>query len=97
MDLDSSQQIGSSNKRKRKSPGSFSTNVHTVKARKRLEAIKSNSIQNQIEKAKAADQAAVTYRKKVLKKSAEFALASFAEQKRMIEQSALQVKTKRFV
>ena len=47
--------------RKRKSEHELSTNPRTVKARKRNEAIQNDPVVSQIEKAKAADQGAVTY------------------------------------
>lgn len=83
--------------RKRKAEHELSTNPHTVKARKRNEAIQKDPITLQIEKAKAADQGAITYAKKKLVNTEEFQNASVDEQATMIKSSAAEVIVKRYV
>jgi hypothetical protein len=82
---------------KRKAEHELSTNPHTVKARKRLEALQNDKISLQIEKAKAADQGAITYAKKKLVQSAQYQAAEKNKQDEMIKQSATEVLMKRYV
>ena len=63
MDLDTP---SLSANRKQKAKYELSTNLYTIKAQKRLEALQNNTINLQIEKAKAADQGAIIYTKKKL-------------------------------
>jgi hypothetical protein len=73
----------------------LSNNPYTVKARKRNEAISNDLILGQIEKAKAADQGAITYAKKVLLKSDLYRNASLLDQATMVQDSAAAVILKR--
>jgi hypothetical protein len=94
MDLDTP---SLSANRKRKAEHELSTNPHTVKARKRIEALQNDKINLQIEKAKAADQGAITYAKKKLVQSAQYQAADKNKQDEMIRESAAEVSLKRYV
>jgi predicted MarR family transcription regulator len=80
--------------RKRKAEHELSTNPHTVKARKREKSMQ--GIELAIEKAKRADQAAITYALKKLKKTDKWESASEAERAEMKKASAATVTHKRF-
>jgi hypothetical protein len=69
----------------------LSNNPYIVKARKRNKAISNDPILRQIEKAKAADQGAITYTKKVLLKSNLYRNASLLDQATMVQDSATAV------
>jgi hypothetical protein len=88
--------LSQGNRRKRKAETSLSTNPHTVKARKRIEAIKADPLRLQVEKAKAADQGAITYAKKKLLATEAYIQAAAEEKKAMIKKSALEVQVKRY-
>lgn len=92
-DMESSPLLSSSHKRK--ATDELSTNPHTVKVRKRNEKIGQDPIRSQIEKAKQADQGAVTYARKVLKKSALYIQASEAEKTQMMLDSEMITRLKR--
>ncbi|KAF7960186.1 hypothetical protein EAE96_001784 [Botrytis aclada] len=62
---------------KRKASAELSNNPHTTKARNRLN--NRNEFEIQIEKAKASDQAAITYRLKTIRRSSEWIQASELE------------------
>jgi hypothetical protein len=81
---------------KRKAAANLSQNPHTVKARKRSEAISQDPIRAKIEKAKAADQSAITVAKRKIVKSAEYINASPEEQQEMVKKSAADVRLKRY-
>lgn len=83
--------------RKRKDTSKLSTNPNTIKVRKRNDAISQDPIRQQVEKAKAADQGAITYAKRKLLRSAEFATASEAGKEDMIRDSAASVILKRYI
>jgi hypothetical protein len=69
----------------------LSNNPYTVKARKRNKAISNNLILGQIKKAKAANQGAITYTKKVLLKSNLYRNTSPLDQATMVQDSAAAV------
>jgi hypothetical protein len=97
LDLPTSDIVSQSNSRKRKAEALLSTNPHTVKARKRIEAIKADPVRLQVEKAKAADQGAITYAKKKLVATEVYIQATAEEKKAMVEKSASEVQVKRYV
>jgi hypothetical protein len=97
LDSPTSDSVSESNSRKRKAEAMLSTNPHTVKARKRIEAIKADPIRLQVEKAKAADQGAITYAKKKLVATEAYVQATAEEKKAMVEKSAQYVQVKRYV
>jgi hypothetical protein len=82
--------------RKRKAPEDLSQNPNTVKARKRNEDLSKDPVRSQIEKAKAADQSAITVAKRKVKSSAEYLSASPARQQEMLQDSATSTKLKRY-
>ncbi|KAM3067040.1 hypothetical protein ACMFMG_011819 [Clarireedia jacksonii] len=82
---------------KRKAQDSLSQNPHTVKARKRAEALENDPIRGQIEKAKARDQSAVTYAKSQLKKTQEYIDASEDAQHQMLVDCDAEVRHRREV
>ena len=81
---------------KRKAPADLSQNPHTVKARKRNEAISQDPIRAKIEKAKAADQSAITVTKRKIVKSAEYINVLLEEQQEIVKKSATDVRLKRY-
>jgi hypothetical protein len=83
--------------RKRKAQEDLSQNPHTIKARKRNEALSKDPIRGKIEKAKAADQSAITVAKRKVVSSAEYISASPEKQKEMVKNSAEMVKLKRYL
>ena len=95
MDVDQdppSQPIG----RKRKLEAELSTNKNTVKARKRIKSLeKGDPVAAKVEKAKAADQGAITYAKRKLVKTLEYTQASSTNQAQLVQQSAAEVILKR--
>jgi len=82
--------------RKRKATEDLSQNPHTLKARKRIEALAKDPVRGQVEKAKAADQSAITVAKRKVVHSAEYLSASPAKQEEMVQNSAAAVKLKRY-
>lgn len=84
-----------STSRKRKAESELSTNPNTIKARKRNEKLGHNQTTAQINKAKAADQAAVTYQKSKLVKSQIYQQASPETQHDLVKQSEASVRLKR--
>jgi len=76
---------------KRKASAPLSNNPYTVKARKRNEAISNDLILRQIKKAKAADQGAITYAKKVLLKSDKYRNAFLLDQATIMKDSTTAV------
>jgi ABC-type phosphate transport system auxiliary subunit len=66
---------------KRKAQNELSENPHTKKARARMAAM--NEVETQIEKAKKADAAAVSYGLRKLRKSKEYLQASKEEQEKL--------------
>jgi hypothetical protein len=70
-------------------------NPYIVKARKRNKAISNNPILGQIKKAKAANQGAITYAKKVLLKSNLYRNTSLLDQATMVQDSTTVVILKR--
>lgn len=83
--------------RKRKAPSLLSDNPHTVKVRKRNEAISQDPVREKVEKAKRADQGAITYAKSKLMATNAYQRASESVKKAMDEESARKVKAKRYV
>jgi hypothetical protein len=83
--------------RKRKAPKDLSENPNTVKARKRNEKLAQDPIRNKVEKAKAADQSAITVAKRKLVKSQEYINASEEMQREMVKNSAKGVQLKRYL
>lgn len=71
--------------RKRKAEDELSTNPHTVKARKRKEGMTDDELA--VEKAKNADQGAITYALQKLKKKPEWINASEEERIEMKKKS----------
>jgi len=96
MDNFASSSSSNSTSRKRKASEELSENIHTVKARKRMEKISQDPIREKVEKAKQADQGAVTYAKKNLLKSAVYSQASDSEKIQMIKDSESEVHLKRY-
>jgi hypothetical protein len=94
MDIDSSCSMSA---RKRKAKGDLSTNPHTVKARKRNEKISQDPIRQKVEKAKQADQGAITYAKKRLLKSEAYIQASDDKKAQLVKDSEAEVRLKRYV
>jgi hypothetical protein len=92
-DQDSITSIGKSN-HKRKAESELLTNRNTVKARKRNEALKADLIREQVEKAKAADQGAITYSKKKLIKSERYLQASESKKAALVQENIKQVTLK---
>jgi hypothetical protein len=82
--------------RKRKAPTDLSQNPNTVKARKRNEALAKDPIRAKIEKAKAADQGAITVAKRKVVSSAAYKSASPSRQQEMVQESAASVKLRRY-
>jgi hypothetical protein len=82
---------------KRKATSQLSSNPNTAKARKRNENISKDPIRHKVEKAKAADQGAITYAKKKLVKSDEYQAASESEKEGLVRKSANEVILKRLV
>jgi hypothetical protein len=80
---------------KRKAPDDLSQNPNTVKARKRNEKIAQDNTRRAVEKAKQADQGAVTYAKKLLVKSDAFLQASSDQKLQMVKDSKAAVLLKR--
>jgi hypothetical protein len=81
--------------RKRKAESDLSQNPHTIRARKRKELLAQDSINDKIEKAKAADQGAITYARKKLRVTAEYMAASTEKQMELLSSTAEAVKLKR--
>jgi hypothetical protein len=82
--------------RKRKAQEDLSQNPNTMKARKRNEAIAKDPIRLKIERAKAADQSAITVAKGKVVRSVEYMNAAPAKQHKMIQESAADVRLKRY-
>jgi hypothetical protein len=80
---------------KRKASTELSGNPHTIKARKRLDKISQDPIRQKVEKAKQADQGAVTYAKKLLLRSAAYKQATDANKEQMVKDSEAMVHLKR--
>jgi hypothetical protein len=82
--------------RKRKAASSFSTNPHTIKARKRIEKLSHDPIRSRIEKAKAADQGAVTYAKSKLVKSEQYLNASADLRAGLVQDCEAKIRLRRY-
>jgi hypothetical protein len=83
--------------RKRKAPHESSDNPGVVKACKHNSKLSQGPIEDKINKAKAADQSAVTYIKNVLKKSRGYSKAS-ENQKQEIERACVKdVTVRRYI
>ncbi len=80
---------------KRKASKELSTNPNTVKARKRMIDISLDPVRVQIEKAKSADQAAITYAKKKLRKQNAYMSATSDVKEQMLNACAEQVINRR--
>jgi hypothetical protein len=81
--------------RKRKAPEELSTNMHTVKVRKRLAAM--DEVEAQIELAKHNDLSAISYAMKKMKQSDEYKKASNEKKANMEETLKDEVTYKRYV
>ena len=66
----------------------MSQNPNTVKARKRIEALSQDATAGKIQKAKAADQGAITYARNKLRKTEVFLQASREKQQEMLLETA---------
>ncbi|KAH8650262.1 hypothetical protein BGZ60DRAFT_421926 [Tricladium varicosporioides] len=93
--MDLNPHTNASQVRKRKAESDLSTNPNTVKARKRNEAISQDPVRMKVEKAKAADQGAITYARNILRKSENFKNASAERQKELLDESAAKTILKR--
>jgi len=83
------------NPRKRKATNELSTNTNTVKVRQRNERIAQDPIQDKVEKAKRADQGAITYAKKKLVQTQEYRDATEERKQQLIDASAHKVMLRR--
>ena len=86
----------SGNSRKRKAKSELSQNVHTARARKRKENLSQDENSHKIEKAKAADQGAITYAKKKLRETKEWLSASVEDRDKMLSDVADTVRLRRY-
>ncbi len=98
MDVDNSETFMPSalpRRKKRKVEEELSSNPNTMRARARRAKLETNSIAIKIEKAKNADQAAITFQKSKLRKTLAFINASKEDQRKMLDASKAQTMHKR--